>query len=227
LSRFLRDYLYIPLGGNRRGKARRYINLMLTMTIGGLWHGAAWTFVIWGFLHGAYLVVNHAWHYVWTPLDRWWSRTVARLVTLLAVVVAFVIFRAPDLAVALRLYCGMAGVPQTGAVMAPATSIARLGGVAVNPNALDPGQAILWGGLILAVLWFVPNTQQMMARFGPAFAYGLAGLRRDPPLLARIGGFGLLPFWRPTLLGAAVTGLLAALAFLNLQHVSEFLYFEF
>src|SRR5205823_5129247 len=62
LSRFLRDYLYIPLGGNRRGKTRRYINLMLTMLLGGLWHGANWTFAVWGGLHGLYLVINHAWH---------------------------------------------------------------------------------------------------------------------------------------------------------------------
>src|SRR6185312_2728715 len=61
LSRFLRDYLYIPLGGNRHGPARRYLNLMATMLLGGLWHGAAWTFVAWGALHGAYLIANHAW----------------------------------------------------------------------------------------------------------------------------------------------------------------------
>ena len=64
LSRFLRDYLYIPLGGNRHGKARRYLNLMITMLLGGLWHGAGWTFVIWGGLHGLYLVINHAWRAV-------------------------------------------------------------------------------------------------------------------------------------------------------------------
>src|SRR5258706_2117202 len=61
LSRFLRDYLYFPLGGNRHGPARRQLNLMLTMLLGGLWHGAAWTFVVWGGLHGLYLQVNHAW----------------------------------------------------------------------------------------------------------------------------------------------------------------------
>ena len=60
LSQFLRDYLYIPLGGNRRGPALRYLNLMVTMLLGGLWHGAAWTFVIWGALHGLYLSINHA-----------------------------------------------------------------------------------------------------------------------------------------------------------------------
>ena len=61
LSRFLRDYLYIPLGGNRVGPARRYLNLLITMILGGLWHGAAWTFVIWGALHGLFLLLNHAW----------------------------------------------------------------------------------------------------------------------------------------------------------------------
>ena len=62
LSRFLRDYLYIPLGGSRLGAPRRYANLMITMLLGGLWHGAGWTFVIWGGLHGIFLVINHAWH---------------------------------------------------------------------------------------------------------------------------------------------------------------------
>src|SRR5258707_15298170 len=59
LSRFLRDYLYVPLGGNRRGEARRYVNLLVTMVLGGLWHGAAWTFVLWGGLHGIFLALNH------------------------------------------------------------------------------------------------------------------------------------------------------------------------
>jgi D-alanyl-lipoteichoic acid acyltransferase DltB (MBOAT superfamily) len=61
LSRFLRDYLYIPLGGNRKGPSRRMTNLLITMLLGGLWHGAGWTFVIWGALHGLYLILNHLW----------------------------------------------------------------------------------------------------------------------------------------------------------------------
>src|SRR5215813_3889422 len=61
LSRFLRNYLYIPLGGNRLGKQRRYANLMVTMLLGGLWHGAGWNFLIWGGLHGLYLGINHLW----------------------------------------------------------------------------------------------------------------------------------------------------------------------
>ena len=61
LSTWLRDYLYIPLGGNRHGITRMYAALMITMLLGGLWHGAAWTFVLWGVLHGFYLIVNHGW----------------------------------------------------------------------------------------------------------------------------------------------------------------------
>src|SRR6202049_52948 len=61
LSRFLRDYLYIPLGGNRLGEQRRYLNLLLTMLLGGLWHGAGWNYLIWGGLHGIYLCTNHLW----------------------------------------------------------------------------------------------------------------------------------------------------------------------
>ncbi len=61
LPRWLRDYLYIPLGGNRKGRARTYVNIMLTMLLGGLRHGASWTFVVWGALNGLGLVVDHWW----------------------------------------------------------------------------------------------------------------------------------------------------------------------
>ena len=80
LSRFLREYLYISLGGNRQGRWRRYRNLMVTMLLGGLWHGAAWTYVLWGALHGAFLCVNHAWRAlthrldIRSALDRVWIR---------------------------------------------------------------------------------------------------------------------------------------------------------
>jgi alginate O-acetyltransferase complex protein AlgI len=71
LSFFLRDYLYIPLGGNRQGQARRYLNLVLTMLLGGLWHGAGWTFIIWGGLHGLYLALHQAWR---SFLGRHWPQ---------------------------------------------------------------------------------------------------------------------------------------------------------
>lgn len=67
LSRFLRDYLYVPLGGNRKGSIWRYGNLMITMLIGGLWHGASWMFLVWGGLHGGYLIIAHLWRRLVPP----------------------------------------------------------------------------------------------------------------------------------------------------------------
>ena len=230
LSRFLRDYLYIPFGGNRKGKARRYINLMLTMTIGGLWHGAAWSFALWGCLHGLYLVANHAWQAVFPPIDAWWSRGIARLVTLLAVVVAWVPFRAPTLAAAADMYRGMINLPgPLSHQLGPLTdALARLGvrfeGPPVSGGDLE---LVLWLVGWLAVLWLVPNTQQLLARFQPAFNYGPPARRRDMPVLARIKAFRPFLEWRPGIVSAVAVGMLAATACLSLQHVSEFLYFEF
>ena len=103
LSRFLRDYLYIPLGGNRHGGTRRYANLLATMVLGGLWHGAGWTFVCWGALHGFFLIINHGWRAARRLLGiadnagGVAGRLAAWALTFLAVVVAWVFFRAPDL----------------------------------------------------------------------------------------------------------------------------------
>src|SRR6195952_3612783 len=93
LSQFLRDYLYIPLGGNWRGPVWRYVNLVITMLLGGLWHGAAWTFVVWGALHGAYLCINHAWNRFGpeiAPRLRPAAAVAGAVLTFLAVVVAWV-----------------------------------------------------------------------------------------------------------------------------------------
>src|SRR6202011_1739509 len=104
LSQFLRDYLYIPLGGNRRGPVLRYVNLMITMALGGLWHGAAWTFVIWGVLHGLYLCINHVWNNYGpaiAPRFERPARLAAFALTFLSVVVPWVFFRASVLSSAL------------------------------------------------------------------------------------------------------------------------------
>ncbi len=101
LSFWLRDYLYIPLGGNRRGKARQIINLLITMVLGGLWHGANWTFVIWGALHGVGLALAHVFGKA-LRLPRW----LGILLTFHFVTIAWVFFRAPDLATAMRVLAG-------------------------------------------------------------------------------------------------------------------------
>ncbi len=130
LSRFLRDYLYIPLGGNRRGAARQAVNVMVTMLLGGLWHGAGWTFVAWGGLHGAALAVNGAWNRAgWRlPQALGWA------ITLLFVLAAWVLFRAPDFATAGRMLWAMLGIEGIGrvkvddaAVVLIAASLALLG----------------------------------------------------------------------------------------------------
>lgn len=109
LSTFLRDYLYIPLGGNRKGPVRRYVNLFLTMLLGGLWHGASWNFLIWGGLHGAYLLINHAWRRL---ADISLPPLAGGALTFLAVLVGWVFFRAADLATAQRILSAMASIGQ-------------------------------------------------------------------------------------------------------------------
>ena len=105
LSRFLRDYLYIPLGGNRAGAARQAVNVVLTMLLGGLWHGANWTFVVWGGMHGVALAVNHLWSQAGFRLPR----PIAWAVTMLFVIVAWVLFRAANFSTAAAVLGSMAG----------------------------------------------------------------------------------------------------------------------
>lgn len=121
LSRFLRDYLYIPLGGNRRGAWRRYGNLFITMLLGGIWHGAGWTFVLWGAWHGALLVLHQVWRERLLPrMPKGLRATpgtqiLAWMLTFLVVVVGWVFFRAADPGAAWTVLRGMAG--QSGSVL--------------------------------------------------------------------------------------------------------------
>jgi len=105
LSSWLRDYLYIPLGGSRLGPARTYVNLVLVMLLGGLWHGANWTFVLWGGWHGGWLALERATG--WNRIAD--TRLSARNITLLVVLVGWVMFRADSVADAFALYGGMLG----------------------------------------------------------------------------------------------------------------------
>ncbi len=122
LSTFLRDYLYIPLGGNRVAWTRAAINLVIVMFLGGLWHGAAWTFVVWGLLHGFYLVIEHASRALIG--ERAWTANFAvklllGLITYGAVCLAWVFFRASDFTIATRMLRGMfGGHPHGDAILA-------------------------------------------------------------------------------------------------------------
>lgn len=117
LSTFLRDYLYVPLGGNRKGEPRRYLNLAATMLLGGLWHGAALTFVAWGAIHGGLLVLNHLWRqFGWPTAAPGALRRLAGVAaTFIAVVFAWVVFRADSLTTAMHIWGAMAG--ENGAML--------------------------------------------------------------------------------------------------------------
>jgi alginate O-acetyltransferase complex protein AlgI len=118
LSTWLRDYLYVPLGGNRKGPGRTYVNLMLTMLIGGLWHGAAWTFVVWGGLHGLYLVVERFLRQRiggWAVWQRWYAQLLLIALTYALVNITWVFFRAQEFATAWRVLGGMLGFGADGA----------------------------------------------------------------------------------------------------------------
>jgi D-alanyl-lipoteichoic acid acyltransferase DltB (MBOAT superfamily) len=109
LSRFLRDYLYFPLGGNRKGDARRYANLMITMLLGGLWRGASWNFVAWGGIHSVALSVNHLWHDKISGGRRLPSG-LSRVLTLAIVLWAWVPFRAKTFDHSLTIWRSMIGL---------------------------------------------------------------------------------------------------------------------
>jgi len=124
LSRFLRDFLYIPLGGNRKGKWKTYRNIMLTMLLGGLWHGAAWTFVLWGALHGASQAVEHgARGRVRVPAWLGW------LLTFHVVVLGWILFRAQDISIAATFLAHLftPGTPTMWTVPVVAAIIAVVG----------------------------------------------------------------------------------------------------
>ncbi len=214
LSRFLRDYLYIPLGGNRRGPWRRQINLLATMTLGGLWHGASWNFVIWGVLHGLFLAVNHAWNGMWSaplrlPLAvRILLDAASRALTLLAVIVAWVFFRAETLDGAVLVLEGMAG-------MAFAVD-AKLWEASLSGGASFWTSAALLGAYVL----FAPNAIELTRRYRPVIDTKGA--------LDRLAWSGLA--WRPTPAWSAAiagVGLVAVIQIYRLGDLTEFIYFNF
>lgn len=105
LSRFLRDYIYIPLGGNRNGEMSMYSNLMITFLLGGLWHGAGWTFIFWGFLHGGALIIHRIWKRFDLVLNRW----IAWFITFNFVNISWIFFRAKEWEDAMKVLNGMIG----------------------------------------------------------------------------------------------------------------------
>ena len=212
LSRFLRDYLYIPLGGNRFGIARRYLNLMLTMLLGGLWHGAGWTFLVWGGLHGLYLVVNHQWRH---HKRRWPEGAAGRVaawgLTFCAVVIAWVFFRARTLAGAGTMLASLLGLKTAGSAFV-SDGVLR---VMDLPLLVGEGRLLMigWGtvALALAIALVLPNVPE-------TFRY--REYRRAPERR----GFLV---WRPTFGWALAIAIALAVSLFGMWQRVEFLYFQF
>jgi alginate O-acetyltransferase complex protein AlgI len=201
LSFFLRNYLYIPLGGNRGSHSRRLVNLVVTMLLAGLWHGAGWTFIAWGALHGLYLAVNHLWREFGFPL----ARPLGWALTFTAVVVGWVIFRAETMSGALNMLSGMFTLHD---VFMPAT--------ALSPSVRD----VAWVMGASIVAFGLPNAAQFMWLYRPGLNISRANIHRQ----------AILPLWRPTISWSLVMSALAAAAFLfalNRQVDVKFLYFQF
>jgi alginate O-acetyltransferase complex protein AlgI len=160
LSRFLRDYLYIPLGGNRHGLPRQVIALLATFLLGGLWHGAGWTFLIWGGLHGAGLAVDVAWRRWIPPLPR----PIGWLALMLFLLVTWVFFRAPSLHAAGNVIAAMAG----WGAMTPVTGLRTI-------------------VLAAAAALIGPSSQELVMRLEPRRWVALAGAAATAAVLLKLG----------------------------------------
>jgi alginate O-acetyltransferase complex protein AlgI len=231
LSQFLRDYLYIALGGNRKGKYRRYANLFLTMLLGGLWHGAGWPFVIWGGLHGVYLMINHGWRHFMNRIGMNFSgflfyRIFCWFLTFIAVVFSWVYFRAPTLEQGNQIALAMLGA---SGFEIPAGILARTGEFG-NYLAASGFVPTLGGGaaIVMNYVWIIfsaaialslPNVAQIFYKHNPV-------LYENDTIFRGIRGVTSMTWdynnrWAITVALATVAGIL------TLQQISAFLYFQF
>jgi alginate O-acetyltransferase complex protein AlgI len=162
LSTWLRDYLYLPLGGNRKGPARTYLNLALVMLLGGLWHGASWNFVVWGGLHGGLLALERARgkRSLYASLPRAW-RVAA---TFLVVTCGWVFFRAPDLSAALAYLATMLGLGAAGP------------GAALVASLVERPYYLLSFAVAALVVWGGRESWEWTRRLGPGKALAALGL---------------------------------------------------
>ena len=203
--------------------------LVGTMLLSGVWHGAGYTFIIWGLLHGLYLIANHAWRqYGPRPADPRAPASmpafVGFLLTFFAVVLAMVVFRAPDMASAAGVFKGMLGL---NGVSLPEQVARMIGMPGFEPMMLLDGpvsfhdfqvSAVYIAGLLLIAL-LMPNSLQMLANYDPV----LLTPKRPP----KIAGVGPAIYWRPTFAWMGFIAAIAAVSMVWLTGKSEFLYWQF
>jgi alginate O-acetyltransferase complex protein AlgI len=223
LSRFLRDFVYVPLGGAKVGGWRRSFNLLATMLLGGLWHGANWTFIAWGAFHGTLLIANHGWRLLRGERRPTLSSAfLGWLLTFLAFAVGMTMFRAANIATAAAMLQTMAGfgAGASGAPFDPSVDFSLLQrgylSEAFARNWLGPEWSVaatLATGAALVVTLLVPDTMEFVGyrESGPH-----ANWRRDWPIR-----------WQPNLFWLAGTLTLFGLVFARLNQFTEFLYYQF
>ncbi|MDC0039250.1 MBOAT family protein [Gammaproteobacteria bacterium] len=229
LSRFLKNYLYIPLGGNRH---RQFVNILVTMLLGGLWHGAAWTFVLWGGLHGCLIGINHAWR-KWGP-NPLGSNIAFWPLTMLAITLCWVPFRAETFTGAMAIWTGMIGfngliLPTSYYDFLPALGITDwLSSIqlSIEPATLrsNIGYVENFSGMkefliLLLVVFLMPNTMEIFSRYQPF-------ITNERFLTVDVTQHRIIT-WKPSALWAGATTCAAITVLYKLNDVSEFLYFNF
>ena len=224
LSRFLRDFVYVPLGGNCSGPIRRSVNLFLTMLLGGLWHGANWTFIAWGAFHGALLIANHAWRAVMGPSkSSWVGNLIGWFLTFGAFAVGMTFFRAPNIETAWHMVVAMAGFGHASpdAALAVTTDSWIISKGFVSEAFVRAWLGSHWTVVatlitagVLAFALFIPDTMEM-ADYRENEPH--SNWRRSAWIFA----------WRPTPIRLALIVILFAIVFANLNSFTEFLYYQF
>ncbi|MDD2585831.1 MAG: MBOAT family protein [Syntrophomonadaceae bacterium] len=197
LSRFLRDYVYIPLGGSRVGDFKLYRNLLLTLLIGGLWHGAAWTFVFWGFLHGMALAVCR----IWQKLNIRMNKVLAWLITFNFINIAWVFFRAHSWSDAIKVLKAMLGLNGTNL---PESLTGALGFLAKYN--------VSFGGFLMEDFLHQAVPILLICLFLVIFPKNSMELKHN---------------FKPSPVTAVIIATLAVTAILSMTRVSEFIYVNF
>ena len=186
LSQFLRDYLYIPLGGSRKGKGRKYLNLLITMVLGGLWHGAAWTFVIWGAAHGVLLMIAHGLKSLTQNMSTSLKKVMSLLgwfLTFQSVTIIWIFFRAESFTGAKNMFAGLINFEKQINLIRPLAKYWQGAGEYTQLMGLDTRTQLIVGKIAIAhllVLFFIaviwPRNTKTIARYEQVTTK-LAGLK--------------------------------------------------
>ncbi len=236
LSRFLRDYVYIPLGGNRKGKLRKYCNLMITMLLGGVWHGANWTFICWGGIHGILLTITHAWrdknNNDCVPISKYNDsiQWLGRIFTFIIIIFLWVLFRAKTVTDALNIWAAMIQLPPIPGSFIKINIIKDFIEFFHYPVSYTRFQHLNGGTsdwlivlffqllILLLLSWFFPNSQEIMGYFRGE----QKGVKSSTvnPLVKII-------HWKPNLIWFIFICIIALLSFDQMENIKEFLYYQF